>query len=73
MKRLIAGPLWLLSIWYLFELLWVLFGVPRLLGPVVATAVAAGVWIDPMHWFWPARPSRPAANLSASTLQASAK
>ena len=74
MKRLIAGPLWFLSVWYLFELLWVLMGVPRVLGPVVAAAVGAAVWVDPMHWFWPVRSARAISSLgSPATLQASAK
>lgn len=74
MKRLIAGPLWFLSVWYLFELLWVLLGVPHVLGPVVAAAVGAGVWVDPMHWFWPARPRRSIPSVAHSAvLQPSSK
>ena len=73
MKRLIAGPLWFLAFWFMYELLWSLTGVPRMVGPVVGLVVAATVWIDPMHWFWPAHSSRPTANLSGSSLQTSAK
>jgi hypothetical protein len=73
MKRLVAGPLWFLSVWYMFELLWVLMGLPRALGPIVAGAIGATVWIDPMHWFWPAAPERSTAAMPASALQVSAK
>jgi hypothetical protein len=73
MKRLVAGPLWFLSVWYLFELLAVLFGVPRILGPIVAAVVAGGVWLDPMHWFWAAPSHKVPANGQPSTgLQPSA-
>jgi hypothetical protein len=76
MKRLIAGPLWFLSVWYGFELLWVLMGVPRVLGPVVAAAIGIAVWVDPMHWFWPVRAPRPARSstpAAGTLLQPSAK
>lgn len=73
MKRLIAGPLWFLAFWFMYELLWSLTGVPRMVGPVVGLVVAATVMIDPMHWFWPGRPSRPSTSIAASGLQASAK
>lgn len=73
MKRLIAGPLWFMAFWFMYELLWSLTGVPRLAGPVIGLVVAATVWIDPMHWFWSAAPDRSNAGIRPTTLQASAK
>lgn len=74
MKRLIAGPLWFLSIWLMYELLWSLTGVPRMAGPVIGLVVAATVSIDPMHWFWPAVSSRETAGIrSSGILRPSAK
>jgi hypothetical protein len=73
MKRLIAGPLWFLAFWFMYELLWSLTGVPRMVGPVIGLVVAVTVWIDPMHWFWTARPSRPTTSIATSSLRASAK
>ena len=73
MKRLIAGPLWFISFALMYELLWSLTGVPRMIGPVVAVVVGMTVWIDPMHWFWPVPPDRSTAALPASALQAPAK
>jgi hypothetical protein len=73
MKRLIAGPLWFLAFWFMYEVLWSLTGVPRVAGPVIALIVAATVVLDPMHLFWPVRSSRPTASLPLSALQASAK
>lgn len=58
MKRLVAGPLWFLSVWYLFELLAVVFGIPRALAPIVAAVIGLAVWLDPMHWLWPVRAPR---------------
>jgi hypothetical protein len=73
MKRLIAGPLWFLAFWYGYEMLSLLTGVPRVAGPVIALIVAATVVLDPMHFFWPVRSSRPTASMPASALQVSAK
>jgi hypothetical protein len=73
MKRLIAGPLWFLAVWYGCELLSLLTGVPRVAGPVIALIVAATVVLDPMHLFWPVRSSRPTTSMASSALQASAK
>lgn len=73
MKRLIAGPLWFLASWYGYEVLSLLTGVPHGPGPVIALIVAATVVLDPMHLFWPVRPSRPTASLPSTGLQASAK
>ena len=68
MKRLIAGSLlWFLSFWFMYELVWSLTGLPRIVGPVIGLAVAATVWIDPMHWFWPVRTSRSIAGMRQST------
>jgi hypothetical protein len=72
MKRFIAGPLWFLAFVLMYELLWSFTGVPRAAGPVIGLVVAATVWIDPMHWFWPAASNRSTAGMPA-TLQASAK
>ncbi len=73
MKRLIAGPLWFMAFWFMYELLWSLTGVPRLAGPVIALVAAVTVCVDPMHWFWPASSSRPTASMPSPSFQTSAK
>jgi hypothetical protein len=73
MKRLIAGPLWFISFALMYELLWSLTGVPRMIGPVIGLMICATVWIDPMHWFWPAAPKRTTSARPSSSLQVSAK
>ena len=52
-KRLLASFLWFGAAWFGYEIVWSLIGVPRFMGPVLATAVAAFVAVDPMTLFWP--------------------
>ena len=73
MKRLIAGPLWFLAFWFIYELLWSLIGVPRLAGPILGIIVAATVCIDPMHWFWPAPSARSSTSIPFRLFQTSPK
>ena len=74
MKRLIAGPLWFLAFSLMYELLWSLTGVPRMVGPVIGLVIAASVWVDPLHWFWPARSRGSMARIPPGTvLRAPAK
>ena len=73
MKRLIAGPLWFISFALMYELLWSLTGVPRVIGPVIGMVICATVWIDPMQWFWPAATKTTTAPGPSSSLQVSAK
>jgi len=74
MKRLIASSLWFLSFWFMYELLWSLIGLPRIAGPAIGIVVAATVWVDPLHWFWPAQSSRSTPGMpSSGVLRASAK
>jgi hypothetical protein len=51
-KRVIAAFLWFGAAWLGYEIVWSLTGVPRVLGPVVATAIAAFVALDPVTLFW---------------------
>jgi hypothetical protein len=53
-KRLTAGSLWFVAIWFGYEILWSVIGVPRLVGPMLAFAVAGLVVADPAGLFWPA-------------------
>lgn len=52
-KRLIVAFLWFSAAWFGYEVVWSLAGVTRLAGPVVASAVATFVAVDPMTLFWP--------------------
>ena len=64
-KRAAAAVLWFAAIWVGFEIVWSLTGVPRMIGPIVATAVSAFVGVDPHGLFW-ARSARPAVSPLAS-------
>ena len=69
-----AGPLWFISFVLMYELLWSLTGVPRIVGPVVGLMIGATVWMDPFHWFWLAAPDRATTRPATSPkLQASVK
>jgi hypothetical protein len=62
-KRGVAALLWFGAAWFGYEIVWSLTGIVRLGGPVIASAIAAVVVVDPMGWFWPrsARPNVDAA------------
>jgi hypothetical protein len=51
-KRILAGLLWFGALWFGYEIVWSLFDVPRMIGPIVAAVVAAYVAIDPAARFW---------------------
>jgi len=55
-KRAVAAVLWFAAVWFTYEVVWSLTGLPRLLGPVLAATIAAVVTVDPTGWFW-SRPS----------------
>ena len=51
-KRALAGLLWFGAVWFGYEIAWSLVGVPRLIGPVVAFAIASVVVMDPGRRVW---------------------
>jgi hypothetical protein len=55
LKRGLAGILWLISVWFGYELLLLVVDAPRFLGPVFGLSLAAFVMVDPRHLFWPTR------------------
>ena len=69
-KRALAAFLWFASIWFAYEVVWSLTGLPRVLGPIMGAAAAIVVTVDPTGWFWsrtkPAR-SLPSAPLTRAT------
>lgn len=64
LKRGLSGFLWLISVWFGYELLLLVVDVPRFLGPVLGLSLAGFVMVDPRHLFWPA-PSRSTIERSA--------
>jgi hypothetical protein len=61
-KRAVATVLWFVAIWVGYEIVWSVTGVPRAIGPIVATAVAGFVGLDPHGLFW----ARSAARITRS-------
>ena len=70
-----ATGLWFLATLCMYELGWALFGLPRVMGPLLAAGVASFVALDPLHVLWAVRnvdsPRLTTAN--ASTLRARSK
>jgi len=52
-KRMLAALLWFAAAWVGYEIVWSVTGLPRMVGPVLAFAVAVVVTIDPLTLFWP--------------------
>ena len=51
-KRALAALLWFATVWVGYEIVWSVTGVPRTVGPVLASAVAVFVTIDPLAIVW---------------------
>lgn len=66
-KRSLATVLWFFATWCIYELLVYFIGMPRLVGPVLATAAAAVIGFDPTRSIW--RPQAPAAGHRRETIQ----
>jgi hypothetical protein len=54
-KRTACALLWLVAIGWAFNFISAYTGAPQLVGSVLAIAVAAFVWLDPLHLLWPSR------------------
>ena len=52
-KRAAAALAWYAAIWVGYEIVWSLTGIPRAFGPILASAVAGFVAVDPAGLFWP--------------------
>jgi hypothetical protein len=50
-KRAVVSVFWFAAIWFAYEVVWSVTGVPRGIGPIVAAAVAGVVAVDPMRLF----------------------
>jgi hypothetical protein len=53
LTRVAAAFLWYAMVWIGYEIAWSVVGLPRLIGPILAAAVAMIVVVDPLHLFWP--------------------
>jgi hypothetical protein len=51
-KRAIGAVLWFAAVWFTYEVIWSVTGLPRAIGPIMATITATLVAVDPTGWFW---------------------
>lgn len=58
LKRAAAASLWFLATWVGYEIVWSMTDVPRMIGPLLAGAVALIVTVDPLRVFWPVQTER---------------
>jgi hypothetical protein len=65
-KRLVAAPLWFISIWLAYGLVAYFLGIPHEGGAVLGALLAAFVWMDPTGAIWGA-PKRTAQSSSPAT------
>ena len=66
-KRIVASALWAFAVYSGGELAWGLLGVPRVVGPVLAIAIASFVFLDPTGRIWATSPSRRIARIPDAT------
>ena len=51
-RRALGALLWFMTIWFGWDIVWSVTGVPREIGPVLAAIAAAFVAIDPTGKVW---------------------
>lgn len=52
LKRTASALAWFAAVWVAYEIIWSLSGVPRIIGPIAALAVAALIALDPAALLW---------------------
>ena len=65
-KRLVAVPLWFISIWLAYGLVAYFVGISHEGGAVLGALLAAFVWVDPTGAFWGPR-DRATQTVNATT------
>lgn len=71
-KRLVATPLWFISIWLAYGLVAYFLGISHQGGAVLGALLAAFVWMDPTGAFWGPKDRTAQAASSAPNLGAPA-
>ena len=71
-KRVLAAILWFYAMWYAGAMIAQVFGLSAALGPILGTASAAIIAVDPRHIIWSkstrtSNDPAPAASQSAQT------
>jgi len=66
-KRVVAAVLWFFAMWYAGALVAFVLGLSPALGPILGTASAAIVGVDPRRVIWGGLPRPAGAATSAAT------
>jgi hypothetical protein len=68
-KRVLAAILWFYAMWYAGAMVATVFGLSPALGPILGTASAALIAVDPRHVIW-TKSSRSETTAPATAAQA---
>ena len=64
-KRVLAALLWFYAMWYAGAMVAMVFGLSPALGPILGTASAAIIAVDPRHVIWKTARSKNAESATA--------
>ena len=68
-KRVLAALLWFYAMWYAGAMVAQVFGLSPALGPILGTASAAIIAVDPRHIIWKSTRSKSGADATATAVQ----
>ena len=68
-KRIVAVPLWFVSVWLMYGLVAYFLGLPSGFGAVLGAVAGAIVWLDPAGVLWAHQPRTVATANSADALE----
>jgi hypothetical protein len=66
-KRVLAAILWFYAMWYAGAMVATVFGLSPALGPILGTASAALIAVDPRHLIWSKSTPTPTESAPAAT------
>jgi hypothetical protein len=72
-KRIVAVPLWFVSVWLMYGLVAYFLGLPSGIGAVLGALAGAIVWLDPAGVLWAHQPRTVATTNTADALEPAAR
>jgi hypothetical protein len=68
-KRIVAVPLWFVSVWLMYGLVAYFLGLPSGFGAILGVIAGAIVWLDPAGVLWTHQPRTAAIAKTADALE----